>query len=203
LFALSVASCAGAQPPLPKEVQAVIDRSHNARGSYAVVLTTEVTTTDAHWTEKDAEFQQGARHRIEVPALRTLNDCDTRKSTAYDVLHHRYLDENGSVKGVCGIDVDADRALSGRMLEPVTGSYGRADRIELTGEKFVRRYAVTADGVIVANDYIPRNARVGFSLKTVGTVLKRGPQDPAMFTRESLQRAFASDGLPTMHPNQP
>jgi hypothetical protein len=191
LALLSVATAACAQSPLPKDVQAVIDRSHKARGDYAVFLTTEVATPARRWTEVEAEFQQGSRHRVEVGSARTLENCDTGESIAYDVAHQHYLDPQGPVKGVCGIDVDVDPIVSGRLLEPVTGPYGRADRIELTGEKFVRLYAVTADGIIVSNNYVPRSPAIGFALTTIRSEVRRGPQDPAMFTRESLARAFA------------
>ena len=189
-LALAFGSSASAQPPVPKDVQAVIDRSHDMRADYAVFLTTEIATPARRWTEVQAEFQRGASHRIEVSMARTLNNCDSGDSIVYDVAHSRYPDD-GSIRGVCGIDVSADPILSARMLEPISGPYGRADRIELTGEKFVRRYAVTPDGIIVGSDYIPRRPEIGFSMRTLKVEVRRGAQDPAMFTRASLARAFA------------
>jgi hypothetical protein len=187
---LCCAASAGAQAPLPADVQAVIDRSHHKRGDYAVFLTTQIATPARSWTEIQAEFQQGASHRIEVSMERTLVNCDTGAGTAYDVMQARYREDEAS-HGVCGIDVAADPILSAKMLPPVSGPYGRADRIELTGEKFVRRYAVTADGIIVTQDYVPRRADVGFALHTLKAEVRRGRQPAEMFTRESLKRAFA------------
>jgi hypothetical protein len=190
ILALGLTAAASPPPPVPKDVQAVIDRSHRARGDYAVFLTTEVATPARRWTEVDAEFQHGAMHRIEVPTVRTIVNCDTGAETVYDV-HKADYREDGSVGSTCGIAVDADPIVSARMLEPVSGVYGRADRIELIGEKFVRRYTVTTDGIIVGNDYAPRRVDIGFALRTVSVVVRRAAQPPAMFARESLARPFA------------
>ena len=191
LAGAAIAAAASAQSPLPKPVQDVIDRSHASRASYSVAITTEVVWTSGRHVETDYEYQQGAMHRVEVPLRRIVANCDTGEGTINDFVAGRYVDGGDEVKHVCGIDVTADPPISGRMLKPVAGPYGRADVIELTGPKFVRRYAVTEDGIIVANDYIPRSAAVGFSLKTLRSVVRRGPQDPAMFTRQSLVRSYA------------
>lgn len=178
---------------MPKEVQAVIDRSHASRADYTVSLTVETVREGVPGTEIDTEFQQGAMHRVEVPARRVLTNCETGEGSVYDVQGGRYLEDTRNVEAACGIDMNADRVVSARMLAPVIGPYGRADCIELTGKHFVRRYAVTPDGIIVGNDYIPRTPDVGFSLRTLNAVVRRGPQDPTMFTRESLTRGFAPD----------
>ena len=176
-------------------VQAVIDRSHNSRANYAVFLKTEVAYAGARRTEVDVEFHQGSMHRVEVPARRLVVNCETSEGAVYDVVNRRYVDDPDELKGACGISLTVDSIASARMLAPISGPYGRADRVELTGKKFVRRYAVTSDGIIVANDYVPQGSDVVFSLHTVSTVLKRGPQPAAMFTRESLTRDFASEAL--------
>jgi hypothetical protein len=191
LALLSFAAGACARAPLPKDVQAVIDRSHASRASYAVAITAEVVTSGRRHIDRDWEFHQGAMHRVEVPIRRVVANCDTDEGSVYDAVGGRYVDGSNIVPGACGIAVGADTVVSARMLAPITGAYGRADVVELTGEKFVRRYGVTADGIIVLNDYTPRTADVGFSDKTLNVVVRRGPQDPAMFTRESLTRAFA------------
>ena len=53
-----------------------------------------------------------------------------------------------------------DPVISAKMLPPVSGPYGRADRIELTSESFTRHYSVTPDGIIVADDYVPNGPDV-------------------------------------------
>jgi hypothetical protein len=195
LLTLALATSACAQAPLPKEVQAVIDRSHNSRADYAVILKVDVVHSGVRSTEVNAEFQQGAMHRVEVPRRRVLANCDTGEGAVYDVTNARFVDEPGNVKGACGIDVGADRIVSARMLPPLSGPFGRADRIEMTGANFVRHYAVTPDGIIVSDDYLPQDGDVDFSLQTVSSVVKRGPQPPAMFARDSLTRDFASEAL--------
>lgn len=191
LAVLSGAAAACAQPPLPRDVQALIDRSHASRANYSVGITAEVISSGGRHVETDWEFNQGAMHRVEVPLRRAVANCETGEGTVNDLVRGRYIDGGDDVKHACGIAADADPIISARMLKPITGPYGRADVIQLTGRKFVRRYAVTTDGIIVLNDFIPRSADVGFSLKTLRTVVLRGPQDPTIFTRESLSRSFA------------
>lgn len=192
LLALALGTSACGQAPLPKDVQAVIDRSHNSRANYAVILKVEADYSGAHSSELNAEFQQGAMHRVEVPTRRVLANCDTGEGSVYDVPNARYIDDANSAKAACGIFMGGDPVTSAKMLPPVSGPYGRADRIELTSKSFTRHYSVTPDGIIVADDYIPNSSDVRFSTRTVGAIVKRGPQPAEMFTRESLVRAYAS-----------
>jgi hypothetical protein len=194
-LALALATSACGQAPLPKDVQAVIDRSHDSRANYAVISRVDVVHSGGRSNEVNAEFQQGAMHRVEVPTRRVLANCDTGEGAVYDVANARFVDEPGNVKGACGVAVAADTIVSARMLPPLSGSFGRADRIELTGAKFVRHYAVTPDGIIVSSDYLPQDGDADFSIKTISSVVKRGPQSAAMFTRDSLTRDFASEAL--------
>ena len=200
-LALLAGSPAFAQD-LPAGVQAVIDRSRSTRADYAVVLSAEVVRNGTRAIEIDAEFQQGPLHRVEVPAMRVLANCDTGEAYVYDVLAGHLVDRPDTAAGACGISLGVDQVISGRLLNPVNGTYGRADVIELTGTNFVRRYAVTEDGIIVAEAYVPRRADVTFSLRTLGVAVSRGRQDPAMFDRGSLSRAFAS-GPPSGELNNP
>jgi hypothetical protein len=192
LLGLAWSAPALAQSALPPEVQAVIDRSKTTRANYSVTMTAEVVRDGQRVIELEAEFQQGALHRVEVPARRVLSNCDTGESYTYEIASARMESNVDQSDSVCGIALAADPPISGRLLAPVTGDYGRADVIELVGGNFIRRYAVTADGIIVALAYVPRRPEVGFSLRSLSVTVSRGPQDPAMFDRRSLDRAFAS-----------
>ncbi|HEX6375188.1 MAG TPA: hypothetical protein VFZ91_05665 [Allosphingosinicella sp.] len=204
LFASLAASSGCGAGGLPPDVQAVVDRSHSSRANYAVILTVEVIRDGRRTVETNAEFHQGPMHRVEVPHMRVLTNCETGAAQAYDVAAAAPVEGPDPGAATCGVAVGADRVLSGRRLEPVEGPYGRADVIELTGEDFVRRYAVTDDGIIVANEYRPRRPEVGLSLRTLAASVRRGPQDPAMFVPASLDRAFAPPaGAPDGAPRSP
>jgi len=194
LSGLLLGSSLGAQ--LPPNVQAVLDRSRSTRANYSVVVTAEVSWDENRWTETQAEYQQGPLHRVEVARTRILANCDTGRAYVYDVRAGHLVAPPPSGTGACGVDINADQVMSGRLLEPVTGSYGRADVIELTGVNFIRRYAVTGDGIIVATAYVPRRPDVHFSMRTVTVAVTRGRQNPEMFDPRSLDRAFASAPSP-------
>jgi len=202
LSGLLLGSSLGAQE-LPANVQAVLDRSRSTRTNYSVVVTAEVSWDENRWTETQAEFQQGPLHRVEVARTRVLANCDTGQTYVYDVRAGHLVDPPADT-GACGVAINADQVISGRLLEPVIGPYGRADVIELTGVNFIRRYAVTGDGIIVATAYLPRRPDVHFSMRTVTVTVTRGRQNPEMFDPASLSRAFASaPPPPNNRPGQP
>jgi hypothetical protein len=185
------AAPASTQNAVPPEVQAVIDRSRDSRADYAVILRTEEVIMGQRHIRNHAEYQAGAMHRVEVPLTRLLVNCDTGTSALYMVSRHRVIDRSDRRANACGVDEYGDGPIvAARLLGTVTGPYGRADVIELTGNSFIRRYVVTEDGIIVLNDFTPRYAEIAFSLRTLGTTLRRGHPDPAMFEESSLSRAF-------------
>ena len=192
LLGLAWSGAAAAQSALPSEVQAVVDRSKTTRVSYRVVTTSEISSNGNRWTETEAEFQQGSMHRVEVPATRVLANCDTGEAYVFAVLAGHLVNNPAIGAGACGIDMAVDHVISGRLLEPVSGDYGRADVIELTGTNLIRRYAVTEDGIIVATAYVSRRAENPYSMRTLTVTVTRGRQDPAMFEPGSLERYFVA-----------
>jgi hypothetical protein len=184
------ATAACAQRPIPPAVQAVIDRSFATRDGYGVVMRVEVVLDGRRFEDTSAEFRQGAMHRVENGLRRVLIDCDTGETASFEVSAGRVVSREDQ-SGACGVAVNADRVQSARMLAPASGPYGRADVIELTGADYVRRYAVTEDGIIVDNEWVPRRANVGFSIRTLSVEVRRGAQDPAMFVESALDRGFA------------
>ncbi|HMI20996.1 MAG TPA: hypothetical protein VK533_15795 [Sphingomonas sp.] len=185
---LTVTGLVPGQSALPAPVQAIIDRSHATRANYSVVLRTQVIRSGVATIENAAEYQFGPMHRVEVALTRVLANCDTGENILYDVTNARLVMRPEIGGGACGIAVAADKVLAARMLPPVKGSFGKADVIELVGEKFVRRYTVTPDGIIVRNDWTPRDPSVAFSLKTLSTKLARGKPDRRLFKTASLAK---------------
>jgi len=183
-------SAAVAQNSIPSDVQAVIDRSFATHASYGVVMRVEVVLDGRRFEDISAEFHQGAMHRVENGLRRVLINCGSGETATFEVSAGRVVSREDQ-SGACGVAVNADRVQSARMLAPVSGEYGRADVIELTGANYVRRYAVTGDGIIVDNEWVPRRADVGFSIRTLRVEVTRGPQDPSMFVESSLDRGFA------------
>lgn len=178
------------QEPVPPEVRAVIERSRNPSVDYSIVQTVRTTVNGATSVGTNAEFERGAMHRVETPLARAIADCVTGDSLTYLPSEDRVTRTTGDDGGACGVG-NPEPVLSSRMLPPVTGPWGRADVIELTGRDFVRRYIITTDGIIVVGDWTPRRPDVGFALQAVRVVVTRGAPDPAMFEEASLRRIFA------------
>jgi hypothetical protein len=198
LAALLLASPACAQPPsspaaqqdpISSGVRAVIERSRNPTTDYSNLQTTRVLDGDRRFTAVSNEFHRGRQHRIDTSRSRMLVDCDTGLALVFDIATQTSQRmENG--QGMCGI-ADSEPVLSSRLLPSETGPWGRVDIVELTGPDFVRRYAVTQDGILASSSYLPRRADFPHRVETVHTEIRRGPVDAALFEEASLARAYA------------
>jgi hypothetical protein len=198
LAALLLASPACAQPssappaqqdPISSEVRAVIERSRNPTTDYSNFQTIRVLDGDQRFTAASNEFHRGRQHRIETSRSRMLVDCDTGLALVFDIATGTSQRmENG--QGMCGI-TDSEPVMSSRLLPAETGPWGRVDIIELTGRDFVRRYAVTQDGILASSNYQPRRPDFPHRVETIHTEIRRGSPDPAMFEEASLARAYA------------
>lgn len=188
--AVALAACsAPVQEPVPPEVRAVIERSRNPTTNYTSFHVDRVTSGGERFTATTAEYHRGTKHRIETLPTRTLIDCATGMAIAYDVRAGTTRRMAGAA-AMCGI-ADAEPVLSSRLLPAETGPLGRTDIVELTGPDFVRRYAVTQDGILASANYTPRRADVPTRVETLHAEIRRGSPDPAMFEEASLARAFA------------
>jgi hypothetical protein len=187
-FALTAA--ASAQELIVAPVRAVIERSHAPTVDHSLVTTTRATVYGATSLHRTAEFHRGSMHRVETAESRVIANCATGERIVYHIVEDRIERSRREDGGACGIG-NPEPVLSSRMLPRVTGPWGPADVIELTGADFVRRYAVTEGGVLVSTDYVPRRADVGLAIDTVSVQVRWATPDAAMFEESSLRRAFA------------
>ncbi len=190
-----------AQQPVSPEVQAVIARTYNPPADYSVVQAVRVTEAGETTVRTSAEYERGDMHRVETANARVIANCGTGDTVNYILAEDRVERSPGNDGGACGVG-NPEAVLSSRMLPQVTGPWGRAHVIELTGRDYVRRYVVTEDGILVSGDWTPRRPDVGFAIKTLRVVVTRGAPDPAMFEETSLRRAFAQP-LPEDAPPAP
>lgn len=187
---MALAACSSrAQEPVPPEVRAVIERSRRPTADYTSIHVIQVTSGGERFIATSAEYHRGTRHRIETRPTRILIDCATGAAIVYDV-HTGTTERKEGATGMCGI-ADAEPVLSSRLLPAETGRFGRTDIVELTGPDFVRRYAVTQDGILASSNYMPRRPDVPTRVETLRAEIRRGPPDPALFEEASLARAFA------------
>ena len=187
--ALVLAAPAAAQEAMPPEVRAVIERSRHPATDYTNLQVVRVVDGDRRFTGIVAEFHRGGQHRTESNLMRKLIDCETDTAAVHNVASGQtgLFQLN---RGMCGIS-DDEAVISGRLLPAETGPWGRVDIVELTGPNFVRRYAVTQDGILASASYLPRRPDFPHRVETVHTEIRRGSPDAEMFVEASLARAFA------------
>jgi hypothetical protein len=186
-FALTTA--ASAQEPIAAPVRAVIERSHTPTVDHSLVTTIRATVYGVTSQHMTAEFHRGSMQRVETAESRVIANCATGDRIVYYMLDDR-IERSRRAGGACGIG-NPEAVISSRMLPRVTGPWGPADVIELTGPDFVRRYAVTEGGILLSTDYVPRRADVGLEMETLRAQVTWGTPDAAMFEESSLRRAFA------------
>jgi hypothetical protein len=200
IAAAFIAGPACAQDSISPEVRAVIARTRNPDVDYSVVHTERVTFEGRTFEQTSAEYERGPMHRVETLPARGIANCETGTTIILRADNQR-IQQAHDDWGACGI-ADSEPVLSSRMLPAVTGPWGRADVIELTGRDFVRRYVVTEDGIIVSGNYTPLRPDVRYAVETLRVMVTRGTPDPAMFEEASLRRTFA-EPLPEDAPPAP
>ena len=178
-----------AQEPVPPEVRAVIERSRNPATDYTSFHVDRVVGGNESSSSSAAEYHRGRLHRIETTALRMIVNCETGATVAYEVRAERF-GRPSLLSGLCGIP-EVEPVISSRLLPAETGRFGPVDVVELTGPEFIRRYAVTRDGILTSSNFTQRRADVRPRVEIVRARISRGSPDPAMFEEASLARAFA------------
>jgi hypothetical protein len=174
---------------VPSEVRAVIERSRNPTTDYTAFHVDRVVGDNESSSSTSAEYHRGRLHRIETPGLRMLVNCETGATITYEIRAGRF-GRPSRLSGLCGIP-DVEPVISSRPLPAETGGFGRVDVVELTGPDFIRRYAVTRDGILTSSTFTQRRADVRPRVEIVRARIRRGSPDPAMFEEASLARAFA------------
>lgn len=166
--------------------EAIANRTRTTTSTYAAYewggAVNEDGSTEEHWT---AEFHSGDWHRMEAPKMRVVANCRTHVGFFYDVTKNETTDAPNAYRGACRIYASPDVASTVR-LPTVESAFGRLDRIQITDQEFVREYAITSRGVIMASDW---NAKSGLKVPCIRSrtfavlgILPKG----AIFSRESL-----------------
>lgn len=194
LFAVAGAAHAGEVDP---KAQAVIARSKAARQTYALYEWGRVVAPNGEVRETwSAEFNRGRLHRVEVPIVRLIADCDGESGTYYQVNDGKTVQSPDVAKTACGISTTAP-FVDGKWLSEVDTPFGKADRIELTDDELVRTYDVTRSGVIVATVFHARTTGMPEVLRSRAVAVL--PQLPAedMFDEASLAKSYVPDAYKT------
>ena len=139
-------------------------------------------STEEHWT---AEFHSGDWHRMEGPNMRVVANCRTHVGFFYDVTKNESTDAPNAYRGACGIYASPD-GTSAIRLPSVESASGRLDRIQITDQKFVRDYAVTSSGVIMASDWNPKSGLQFPCIRSRTVAVVDKLPEGVIFSRQSL-----------------
>jgi hypothetical protein len=179
------------------QAQAVIDRSKAARQTYALYEWTRISRPGEQPVEQwSAEFNHGGRHRVEIPQIRVIADCDTGAGVVFTVPLQRREPSPDTAKVACGISTEAE-LLAGKWLGEVDTPFGVADRIQLTDAQLVRTYDVIKSGVIVHTEFHARGPGEPEVLSSRAVAVL--PELPAgdLFSDASLDRSFVPEAYKT------
>ena len=194
MIATLIASSASASlPDEAAKVSEVVQRTKTTRATYALYNWNRITRPGQSPVEEwGAEFNAGALHRVETPRDRVIADCAAGTGSYYSVATGKVGSGPGVAGGACGINTNRP-ATEAHWLGSIATAFGKADRIQLSDDKYVRTYDVRADGVIV-HEVIAQNlpGEPPLIVTDAIAILPVLPS-PQIFDEKSLHDSFVPD----------
>lgn len=182
-----------------RKVKSVVERSKKARTTYAAYQWQRITLEGAPAREEwAAEFNAGNLHRVETVLGRVVANCETMTGSYLSLATHAVATGPRYADAACGIDTARPLVEQG-WLGVVQTPFGKADRVRLVDNEYIRTYDINENGVIVRAVY--RKNAPGKSLVLVQVVVALSSSLPSgqLFDEASLQSSF----VPEKYKNPP
>ena len=189
LLLQATAACAE-DPRIDEQALQVVERTKTVDATYANYIWNRIAGSGEPPTEEwSAEFHSGSRHRVETPRERLIADCSALTGTAISLATGEKIVGASVAAAACGISTTKP-FRSARLIGPVEGPSGPADRVEVNDRDYVRTYDVTREGILVRGIYASNEAPSTPTLESWTVALDRNLPSEDMFSEESLTRSF-------------
>jgi len=190
LFALGITlaistptAVCGAEAKLDPRAVAAVERSRTTRQPYIVALKVAVKYGETQYQDTASEIHDWPMHRVENRDVHVVANCATQTAERMTLSTGNVTEERGDAASACGVGQPSGTLRALRWLGRAKRPSGVVDIVEMEDAKFVRRYEITTDGIIVLNDFTPK-AEGDFSFKTIRVVyLKRGRPPAELFAK--------------------
>jgi hypothetical protein len=190
LAGAAILPAAPSQPQETAKAMAILNRTKIVTGTYALYMWNWLTPPEGPaYEEWSAEFNAGDLHRVETPHDRLVANCRTGEGYAYSVETGQSSQGPSIARAACGIDTNTP-SLSAVSEGAVATPFGRAERVTVTTAELVRRYQVSADGILLATVYAENTPAQTVRLVNEAVAVERTLPKPGMFDRASLARSY-------------
>lgn len=174
-------------------VLAVLERTKTTQATYANYIWNRVARLGEETVEEwSAEFHSGDLHRVETPRNRMIADCRALTGVAIDLETGERIEDAAVARVACGINTN--RIFRSALWErEVETRFGRADRVQVVDDEFVRTYDVSSDGILLATTFAENQPDGEIVLAAVTVAVERRLPAADMFDEESLSRSYVPE----------
>jgi hypothetical protein len=159
---LFTAISAAAQTPAfeadPRALAAV-ERSRTTRQPYVVTLAASVEIDGLRFEDAATEFHDWPLHRVETKPANVIANCETNEAIRFDTTTFKSARSVEGASNACGVGGFGPDPIRLKWLGRERRAFGWVDVIELENAKFFRRYEITGDGIIVLNNFEPKDGK--------------------------------------------
>lgn len=170
---------------------AVLERTKTTRVTYAMYGWAWVQNADGSLRDEwSAEFNSGARHRVETPGARLVADCDAQTGTGINLATGERFEGRHIAQIACGI-ATAQAIREVNWLGAETGRFGQVDRLRILDDEVERFYVVDRDGILVGAEIYA--SAENSCLQAEAVAVERSLPEGDLFSVESLSRSVVPE----------
>lgn len=189
---LFIVGPACAKPTIDPEAAKVISLTRETQATYSLYVWNKVTPVDEMaFDEWSAEFHSGDLHRVEIPKVRIVADCEAMIGTQLNVETGERFSDPSVAKAACGINANPE-IVSARKLGIKSTSFGKATGIEIIDSRERREYDVSDDGILLRT-VISNKGKGGHRwVVAQATHVSRTLPEGDIFSEQSLDRSVVA-----------
>jgi cysteine synthase len=178
-----------AKSAIDPEVATLISQTRETRSIYAVYMWQKITPKGEETIESwSAEFHSGNLHRVEIPEVRIVADCEAMTGTQYIVETGERLSGIEIAKAACGIQANS-KIVSARKLGTRKTSFGKATIIEIIDPSERRTYDISDEGILLGQTISDKGKGGHLWVSNKAMEVLRELPDDDIFSEKSLERS--------------
>jgi hypothetical protein len=138
---------------------AAVDRSRTTTQPYTVILAASVEINGSRFEDTATEFHDWPLHRVETKPAHVIANCETNEAVRFDTTTFKSTRSLDDTSNACGVGGFGPGPIRLKWLGRERRAFGWVDVIELENANFFRRYEITTDGIIVLNNFEPKDGK--------------------------------------------
>lgn len=169
---------------------AAVERSRTTKQPYIVTLAASVEIDGSRFEDTATEFHDWPLHRVETKPAHVIANCETNEAVRFDTTTSKSARSVEDASNACGVGGFGPDPVRLKWLGLEQRTFGKVDVIELENAKFFRRYEITSDGIIVLNNFEPKDGK-SFRYTTKFVRLDRRKPAASTFDESTISQRLA------------